>query len=182
MVKGQSAQRFRKAGRADLDAILAIFARARKLMAANGNPMQWGTSWPPVELLEQDIDRSRAWLLVDDDGEGGAERILAYFALCEGAEPTYAKIDGHWLDDDEYVTMHRLAASGLRPHIAKTCLDWAVARCGNLRCDTHPANAAMRHIFTTDGFTYCGLIKVVNNVTVEPDTRVAYQRHELAGA
>ena len=37
-------------------------------------------------------------LLVDTCN--GHERILAQFALCPGKDPTYAKIDGAWLDND----------------------------------------------------------------------------------
>lgn len=184
MGEKQSAQRIRKANKEDLATIQDIFARARKLMAANGNPTQWGTTWPPVELIEEDIDKRRAMVLVDNDGDGnicddgknGAERILAYFAVCEGDEPTYAEIDGCWLDDDAYVTVHRLASSGLRGHSAKACLDWVLAHYGNLRCDTHPDNKAMLHVFESDGFTRCGIIHVMN-VTTTPAPRIAYQRH-----
>ena len=47
---------FRGARRADLDAILKIYARARQAMADSGNPTQWGDNFPPQELLEEDID------------------------------------------------------------------------------------------------------------------------------
>ncbi|WEV71926.1 N-acetyltransferase [Bifidobacterium sp. ESL0790] len=177
MVNEQSAQRVRKANKEDLATIQSIFARARKLMAANGNLTQWGTTWPPIELIEEDIDKRRAMVLVDNDGDDGAERILAYFAVCEGEEPTYAEIDGRWLDDDAYVTVHRLASSGLRDHSAKACLDWVLVRYGNLRCDTHPDNKAMRHVFESDGFARCGIIHVMN-VTTTPSPRIAYQRHD----
>ncbi len=47
---------FRGARRADLDAILKIYARARQAMADSGNPTQWGDHFPPQELLEEDIE------------------------------------------------------------------------------------------------------------------------------
>ena len=50
---------FRGARRADLDAILKIYARARQAMADSGNPTQWGDHFPPQELLEEDIDSNR---------------------------------------------------------------------------------------------------------------------------
>ncbi|MBB2954631.1 hypothetical protein FHX77_000011 [Bifidobacterium commune] len=170
-------ERIRKAVQADFGAMERNFERARALMAANGNPTQWGSAWPPEQLIREDIDKGRSMLLVDSMGDGGSERILAQFAMCEGEEPTYAEIEGEWLDDDEYVTMHRLAASGLARHSAKACLQWALGRYGNVRCDTHPNNLAMQHIFETEGFKRCGLIHVMN-VTDEPDVRVAYQRHD----
>ena len=53
---------FRGARRADLDAILKIYARARQAMADSGNPTQWGDHFPPQELLEEDIDSNRLFL------------------------------------------------------------------------------------------------------------------------
>ena len=47
---------FRGATRSDLPEILKIYARAREAMAAAGNPAQWGASFPPEELLKEDID------------------------------------------------------------------------------------------------------------------------------
>lgn len=170
-------QCIRKATQADFEAIERNFERARALMAANGNPTQWGSAWPPERLIREDIDEGRSMLLVDSKGHDASERILAQFAICEGEEPTYAEIEGEWLDDGEYVTMHRLAASGLVRRSARTCLQWAVRQYGNVRCDTHPNNLAMQHIFESEGFTRCGLIHVMN-VTDNPDVRVAYQRHD----
>lgn len=109
--------RVRRASEADFDVIMAIFERARELMRRTGNPNQWGKSWPPAELIHEDIRGGNGMLLVDAEGEGGAERILAYFAMFLGVEPTYAHLtEGAWLDDDEYATMHRLASSGLKGH------------------------------------------------------------------
>ena len=47
---------FRGARRSDLEQILEIYAHARKAMADSGNPTQWGDSYPPQEMLEEDID------------------------------------------------------------------------------------------------------------------------------
>ena len=47
---------FRGAVRADMAKILEVYARARDFMAKNGNPTQWGDTYPSPELLEEDID------------------------------------------------------------------------------------------------------------------------------
>ena len=49
----------RGARRSDLEQILEIYAHARKAMADSGNPTQWGDSYPPQEMLEEDIDSNR---------------------------------------------------------------------------------------------------------------------------
>ncbi|OXN00769.1 GNAT family N-acetyltransferase [Bifidobacterium vansinderenii] len=184
----------------DFDAIRAMYARARELMAANGNPTQWADRFPLDSTVRNDIEEGRARLLVDHagadgadtvaghgaiDGEdiyagtdapAGAERILAVFVLCPGPDPSYATIDGAWLDDDDYMAVHRVAASGLGPHAGRDCLDWAVAHYGNVRMDTHRNNRAMQHVMESSGFTRCGVIELVNR---EGDAeRLAYQRHD----
>ena len=151
-----------------------IYAHARDLMAANGNPTQWGNTFPREEVVLDDIANQRTMLLVDvEDGE---ERVLAQFALCTGADPTYARIDGAWLDDDEYVTIHRIASSGLVRHAARDCVKWALTHYGNVRADTHPNNKAMQHVLESSGFARCGLIQLLDRPT--DTTRIAYQRHE----
>ena len=174
MVPNASTRRFRHATMQDLPRMREIYAHARDLMAANGNPTQWGNTFPREEVVLDDIANQRTMLLVDvEDGE---ERVLAQFALCTGADPTYARIDGAWLDDDEYVTIHRIASSGLVRHAARDCVKWALTHYGNVRADTHPNNKAMQHVLESSGFARCGLIQLLDRPT--DTTRIAYQRHE----
>ena len=169
-----SMRRFRHATMRDLPQVQANYQRARELMAANGNPTQWGHEFPREAVVRDDIANRRTILLVD--GKGGRERILAQFALCPGEDPTYQSIDGAWLDDDPYVTIHRIAASGLVHHAARECIAWALRQYGNVRADTHPNNKAMQHVLESSGFARCGLIELIDRPT--DTTRIAYQRHE----
>ena len=42
---------------ADFDQIMKIYKYARKFMAENGNPNQWGpTNWPPEELIHSGVN------------------------------------------------------------------------------------------------------------------------------
>jgi RimJ/RimL family protein N-acetyltransferase len=52
-----------------------------------------------------------------------------------------------------------------------------VERYGNVRCDTHPDNLAMQHVFDTCGFTRCGTIHVTD-MGDRGHTRIVYQRHD----
>ncbi|WP_205827877.1 GNAT family N-acetyltransferase [Bifidobacterium boum] len=168
------ARRFRHATMRDFPVMEQNYERARELMARNGNPTQWGHTFPKPEVVRDDIMRHRSILLVD--GSGANERILAQFAACTGEDPTYQSIDGHWLDDDAYVTIHRIASSGLIRHAARECLEWTLKQYGNVRADTHPNNKAMQHVLEGCGFTRCGLIQLIDRPT--DTTRIAYQRHE----
>ena len=98
---------FRGANRFELDQIMDIYARARAFMAENGNPTQWGDSYPPRELIEEDILSNRLFVCVIN-GE-----LEAVFAFVLGEDPTYKVIEnGQWLSDGPYGTLHRLASAG----------------------------------------------------------------------
>ena len=131
---------FRGARRADLDAILKIYARARQAMADSGNPTQWGDHFPPQELLEEDIDSNRLFLyLVNGELEG-------VFAFILGPDPTYARIeDGKWLNDTlPYGTIHRLASNGTVRGVSRACFDFCTGLSDYVRVDTHADNRAMQ--------------------------------------
>lgn len=169
-----STRRFRHGTMRDFEAMQHIYGHARELMARNGNPTQWGTTFPRTEVVLDDIAQHRTVLLVDK--AEGRERILAQFALCTGEDPTYQTIEGAWLDDAPYVTIHRIASSGVARHAARECIEWALRHYGNVRVDTHPNNKAMQHVLETAGFARCGLIQLIDRD--EDTTRIAYQRHE----
>ena len=148
---------FRGATRSDLPEILKIYARAREAMAAAGNPAQWGTSFPPEELLKEDIDSNRLFVYLVN-GE-----LEAVFAFILGPDPTYAVIeDGQWLNDT------------LPYGVAADVITWCLEHCESLRADTHADNKAMRHILEETGFTRCGVIHVADG-----SPRFAYQRMSL---
>ena len=94
---------FRGAVRADMAKILEVYARARDFMAKNGNPTQWGDSYPTPELLEEDIDTNRLFVYMING------QMQAVFAFVLGEDPTYQTIeDGQWLNDTlPYGTLHR---------------------------------------------------------------------------
>lgn len=49
----------RKAEKSDFEEILKIYAGAREFMKKNGNPTQWGDSWPLDEDIEKNIDEKK---------------------------------------------------------------------------------------------------------------------------
>lgn len=162
---------FRGATRSDLETILTIYAHAREVMAASGNPTQWGSNFPPRELLEQDIASNRLFVYVVNG------QLEAAFALILGPDPTYAVIeDGAWLDDTKpYGTIHRLASAGKRHGVAADVIAWCGERCESLRADTHADNKIMQKILERCGFVRCGVIHVADGTP-----RVAYQRLSAA--
>ncbi len=71
-----------KAGPESLEEILNIYARAREFMAANGNPSQWGSTYPSGERVEQDIREGKCHICVEDG------QILGVFYFAAEDEPT----------------------------------------------------------------------------------------------
>ena len=72
--------------RSDLPVLLEIFAGARRFMAENGNPNQWGDHTPTRETLEQDIAAGCSYVCIQDGC------IAATFFLSTAGEPTYRVI------------------------------------------------------------------------------------------
>lgn len=150
---------------ADLPAILDVYRQARAFMAANGNPTQWGTTYPDPELVAEDIRLGR--LFVDTE----QERICGAFMFALGDDPTYEYIEnGAWLDNSPYGTIHRVAADGTVPGLLKRCVAFCRSRHHHLRIDTHPDNHIMQKLITREGFTFCGTIYVEDG-----SPRIAYE-------
>ena len=158
--------KIRKATIADLDTMMAIYAGARAFMAENGNPTQWGSSYPARELLEADLAAGYSYLCMD------GEETAAVFYFGPGPDPTYAVIeDGQWENDMPYWVVHRIAANGRRRGVASFCLDWCFEQCGHLRIDTHADNLPMQKVLAKNGFARCGIIHLENGAP-----RIAYEK------
>ena len=154
----------------DLPVMLKIYERARAFMAEAGNPRQWAMNgWPPESLRRQDIADGNSYV-AEEDGE-----IVAtfFYKYGENAEPGYEAIeDGEWIGENTYGVMHRMAVSGTVKGAGKRCLEWVYGQCGHVRGDTHPDNKPMQGVFKKLGYTYCGIIHVVE----DNDPRYAYEK------
>lgn len=157
----------RKAIYEDIPRILTVCDDARSIMRADGNMNQWTGGYPSEDNIRDDIDRAVGYVIVDGTAVEG------YFAFIPGIESTYLEIEGgDWLDDClPYATIHRLASSKSSHGIAGTCFSWCWERIHNLRIDTHEDNRIMRHCIEKFGFSYCGIIHLLNG-----DPRLAYQK------
>ena len=147
----------RSAAAADLPQLTALFADARRFMAAGGNPRQWTNGYPGPEDLAADIRAGKSFVCE----EGGA--ILASFFFDHGPapEPSYARIDGAWLRQGPYGVIHRVAvAEAARGRgVAGVCFAWCFARSGgDLRADTHADNRPMQRALVKNGFSRRGVI------------------------
>ena len=188
----------RPATPADLPALRPVFEAAKGIMRADGNAEQWSApGFPPNDLLLRDIARGGGFVIETrwpvgaghDEGKTvapvmpgslvtpvmpgltGHLAIVAYFALLPSPEPTYDVIDGAWLTDEPYGVIHRMASYPEVHGIFSTIIDFAASRYAHLRIDTHRDNRIMQHLIEKHGFTYCGIIWLLDGTE-----RLAYER------
>ena len=135
----------------DLGRIQEIYGYARDFMEKNGNPNQWGKTYPPIEQLRRDIAEEKLFVITD------GQRIHGVFYFWIGQDPTYRRIDGAWRSDSPYGTIHRIAGDG-SGGILKTAVDFAEGKIGHLRIDTHEDNHVMQSAVTKLGFYRRGII------------------------
>lgn len=150
--------KIRKTEEKDLARILEIYDYARKYMAENGNPHQWGDEGHPKKaVLEKDIEEGISYVM-EEDG-----RICGVFAFIIGDDPTYGYIEsGQWPNNELYGTIHRVAGDGSRSGLLQECVKFCETQINNLRIDTHYDNKVMQHLIPKCGFTECGVIYVAD--------------------
>ena len=157
--------KIRNAELSDLGRILEIYRYAQDFMIKTGNPTQWGRSYPEETLIRRDIARNACKVLYDETG------IHGVFALFSEPDPTYAKIEnGRWLNDEPYLTIHRMAGDGQVHGLFSRAADYCKGLSRNIRIDTHGDNQVMQKCIEQNGFRKCGTISVRDG-----SPRLAYQ-------
>lgn len=161
----------RKAKAEEFERILWIYETARAFMAANGNPTQWGNTFPKRETLLSDIAEENLFVL-EEDGE-----LYACFYFRIGEDPTYRKIFcGEWKDSSPYGVIHRVASDGRKRGIFPQIVVFCEKKCAHLRIDTHPNNLVMQKQILRCGFTRCGIIDCRGDGK-EDSLRFAYEKY-----
>lgn len=154
----------------DISQVLRIFDVARSYMRATGNTQQWADGYPNATNIQADMERGEGYVMTGDEGQ-----VHGYFCLMQRPEPTYGVINGAWLDNEPYGTVHRAASDGSIKGVFNTIIQYAVTQIPTLRVDTHRDNLTMQRALERNGFRYCGIIHLPNG-----DERLAYQRPKEA--
>ena len=155
----------RHATREDLPRIYEIYENARAYMKRTGNPTQWGDTEPPIEWLDVDIERKELYVCADGDD------VYGVFMFMMRDEPFYHHpIEGEWLNDEPYGTVHRIAAHGSRGGVFDEAIGFCKTLIDNVRIDTHPNNKTMQHLCERSDFHKCGVLEVKR----DGSTRIMY--------
>lgn len=157
----------REARPTDITDIMLVIDAAKKIMRQSGNMCQWGEGYPSETVIFSDMEKHGGFVIEDEN------RIVGYFAFLPSPEPTYSKIyHGEWLDDIQaYHVIHRIASYPDARGIFSDIMEFCFSHDSNIRIDTHRDNTIMQHNIEKHGFTYCGIIYLVNG-----DERLAYQK------
>lgn len=137
---------------------------------------QWQKGYPSREVWESDADASCTQLAVENG------KILGIFAFQTTPDASYFEIDGKWLSDGEYASMHRVCVAddakgkGVAGQMFAHGFEMA-KKLGfpAMRIDTHPGNIPMQRALLKAGFVACGNIKICGGCE-DGDPRIAFEK------
>ena len=149
---------FRKATDSEVPQIWDILQKAILRRKADGSN-QWQDGYPNPQIIQQDIEKGIGYVLTDNT------IIVGYTAVLINDEPEYAKLEGKWLTNGDFVVFHRVAIAEnyIGKNLSKKIIDCIeeFARNHNihsLKADTNHDNFAMMKIFEKSGFVFCGIV------------------------
>lgn len=167
-------KKVRMAVKADGTDVELIYEDAKIKFAAEGY-YQWKGSYPSLVDFEKDLLLNH--VIVFDDG-----KILGVATIQVLPDKNYREINGKWLNDEPYVSIHRIAtrrehynkgvSTSLFTEVESYCLANNIQ---NIRIDTHEQNQDMRKLLLKLGFTECGIITLLDR-GCQDNLRVAYHK------
>ena len=148
---------FESAQPKDEPAVWNIVHQAALDMVAKGR-QQWSETYPPRESISRDIDAGNGYVLKLNG------KIAGYTAITFDGEPSYDQLQGWWLSNLPYATVHRTAIARDQhgKGLARLLLIEAARECRkrkyqSIRIDTNYDNVEMLHLIDSLGFKRCGL-------------------------
>ena len=144
----------RRARTSDLERIMELYEIGREYMRKTGNLTQWVNGYPSRELVLSDISANELYLICDGECVAG----VFYYAQLE--DPTYAYIEGEWLNSRPYGVIHRIAGDGVHHGIFRTAFEYVNTFIREIRVDTHEDNKTMQKSVEKCGFKRCGTIYI----------------------
>lgn len=158
-----------------LSALCEITADAKAQLKRMGLD-QWQKGYPSEAVWVSDIEKKITWVAVED-GE-----VLGAFMFQATPEVSYEKIDGAWLTNGSYASLHRVCVAenskgkGVVGEMFRHAFELAkAAGLPSMRIDTHPGNVPMQRALEKAGFTPCGTIYLIGG-SEDGDSRLAFEK------
>lgn len=137
---------------------------------------QWQKGYPSREVWESDAKIGCTQLAVEDG------KIMGIFAFQTTPDASYYEINGKWLTDGAYASMHRVCVAedakgkGVAGMLFERGFELAKkAGLPSMRIDTHPGNIPMQRALAKAGFIACGEIRLVGGCE-DGDLRIAFEK------
>lgn len=167
--------RFEKASQLYLDRMCEITDQAKKQLRGLGLD-QWQCGYPSREVWQEDIRQGCTYLAME------GEKVLGIFAFQITPDDSYRMIDGQWLTDGAYASMHRVCvadeAKGQGVAGKMFAFGFDMARelgFPAVRIDTHPGNIPMQKALAKAGFQMCGKIHLAGGCE-DGHLRIAFEK------
>lgn len=158
-----------------VDRMCEITGQAKRQLKGLGLD-QWQKGYPSREVWLDDVKKGCTYLAVEE-GE-----ILGIFAFQTTPDVSYYEIDGKWLTDGEYASMHRCAwqmkakEKVLRAKCFHTVLRWRRSQALKQFELIHSrGNLPMQRALEKAGFVRCGKIKLAEGPEAG-DERIAFEK------
>ncbi len=144
----------RRAAAKDLSAVADLYDIGRQTMYQQNNTFQWNENYPLLEDAVADYERCGLFVVTEDET---SEEIIGCFSLLAGPDDAYTNIaEGSWINDFDYVVIHRVAVKYTGRGIATYMFRWICDNYPNVRVDTHEVNTIMQQTLKRAGFIHCG--------------------------
>ncbi len=154
---------------------LCVITDDAKVQLKNLGTDQWQYGYPCREVWEDDVKKGLTFVAVEEG------KVCGAFAFIETEEESYKKIDGKWLTDTPYVSLHRVCVSNdvKGKGVAGKMFSFAMNKAKEMgyksvRIDTHPGNFPMQKAIGKSNFQKCGSIYLVGGME-DGAERFAYE-------
>ncbi len=158
-----------------IDRMCEITEQAKRQLKGMGLD-QWQKGYPSREIWTEDAKKGCTFLAMEN-GE-----ILGIFAFQTTPDASYDVIDGKWLTDGSYASMHRVCVAdeakgkGVAGRMFAHGFQMASELGFNsVRIDTHPGNLPMQRALAKSGFVPCGEIRLAGG-SEAGDLRIAFEK------
>ena len=149
---------FRIATADELPFIWEILKQAISRRKKDGSN-QWQDGYPNPTVIQDDITKGCGFVLLK------GKTIVGYTAILINDEPEYARLEGEWLSNEDFVVFHRVAISqdylgkGLAKKLFLYIEEFAKQhKINSVKADTNFDNPAMLSLFDKLGYRYCGQV------------------------
>ena len=144
----------------NLNEIIEIINLAKKYLKDQGS-LQWNQNdgYPNKSDILKDIENNYCYIYKDND------EILGTLCIVTETDENYNEIDGEWLTDRPYASIHRIAVKYHNQNLGSLMLLEAenIVKEKNIfsiKIDTHKINIPMTKTILKCGYKYCGVIKL----------------------